>query len=566
MTDFLFINLHGLHIDLSAMGYIVAIPALLITLIVRGKALHYTLWGYTLLMLIISSLIIVVDLELYRHWNFRMDSTPLLYISPEGVQSISIASISLLFSIFILLVFVSFLFYRKTIGKESIKTKNINWKAAAALFCLTPLLIIPIRGSFDISPMRVSKVYFHQTNQYANHAAINVLWNVGYDLKNFNKLSYPENFFDKKEMNAVNKKVFAKPETTTKLLNNQQPNVILIILESFTYKFIEPLGGLSHITPHLNSLTKEGVLFTNFYSSGDRTDKGLVTLISGYPAQTNESIIKFSKKTRNLPSLAENFKSMGYSTSFTYGGNLDFANFKSYLIESGFDKITSEDDFPSEWNNSKWGVHDHLVFNEFSKEIENSSSPFFKIMLTLSSHEPFDVPMQTVIKGEDETSMFLNSAHYTDRSLGNFISTAKEQEWWKNTLVIITADHGHRLPGNQHKERFKIPMLWLGGALAVKDTVINSIGGQPDLANTLLNQMDEYDPRFSFSRDLLSPAYDPFAIYIYKNGFGIVKEDAEAEYSMIQKKYNYTSGNFTNQEMKLGQSYMQRLFSDYNTR
>lgn len=566
LTDFLFINLHGLHIDLSAMGYLVIIPALMASFVLRNKILHYALMTYTFIMLLLSSFIIVSDLELYRHWGFRMDSTPLLYMTTDSVQSISVSSTLFLALIFIVFVGLSFYTYLRFLGKRTLATKNVNWKSSTVLFCITPLLIIPIRGSFDISPMRISKVYFHQTNEYANHSAINVLWNLGYDLKHVNKLNYPDNFYDPEKTDAIAKKVFSKPEGTTKLLNLQKPNVILIILESFTYKFIEPLGGLPDITPNINRLSKEGVLFSNFYSSGDRTDKGMVSIISGYPAQTKLSIIKYPRKTKDLPSLAENFKSMGYQTSFTYGGNLDFANFKTYLIQSGFDKLISEDDFPAELNNSKWGVHDHYVFHEFHKDVNTSKNPFFKIMLTLSSHEPFDVPMNTVIDGDDETSMFLNSAHYTDKSLGDFITEAKKEDWWENTLIVITADHGHRLPDNSHKEKFKIPMLWLGGALAVKDTVINTVAGQPDIANTILGQLDHYDPSFKFSRDILAANYDPFAIYIYKDGFGVIREEGQAAYYMIQNNYLYTEGDVSKEDLELGKAYMQRLFSDYNVR
>lgn len=566
LTDFLFVNLHGLHIDLSTMGYFVIIPAILASFIFKGKILHYALTAYTFIMLFLSSIIIVSDLELYRHWGFRMDSTPLLYMSPEAVQTISLSSTLFLIGIFLTFITFSFYTYYRFLGKRTLVAKNANWKTSAAIFCLTPLLIIPIRGSFDISPMRISKVYFHQTNDYANHSAINVLWSIGYDLKNLKKLSYPENFYDRQKTNALADEIFLKPEKTTEIVNQDKPNVIFIILESFTYKFIEPLGGLPDITPNINRLTKEGVLFSNFYSSGDRTDKGIVSIISGYPAQTKLSIIKYPRKTQKLPSLAESFKAMGYHTSFTYGGDLDFANFKSYLIQSGFDKLISEDDFPAELNTSKWGIHDHYVFDKFQEEINSSKAPFFNVMLTLSSHEPFDVPMDPVIKGDDEISLFLNSAYYTDKALGDFISKASQEEWWKNTLVVITADHGHRHPDNSHKEKFKIPMLWLGGALAVQDTVINSVAGQTDIANTILNQLDVYDPAFIFSRDILSANYDPFAVYVFKDGFGVVRDQSEAVYDMIQNNYTYKKGDVNNGDLEIGKAYMQRLFSDYNLR
>src|SRR5690606_40395431 len=106
-----------------------------------------------------------------------------------------------------------------------------------------------------------------------------------------------------------------------------------------------------------------------------------------------------------------------------------------------------------------------------------------------SSDLPFEVPMEAQIKGQDEESLFLNSLYYTDKSLGDFIRELKKMPLYEETLIIIIADHGHRMPlssKNHDKEKFHIPMLWLGGAIAVQDTVINTLSSQTDLAATLL--------------------------------------------------------------------------------
>ena len=198
------------------------------------------------------------------------------------------------------------------------------------------------------------------------------------------------------------------------------------MLESYSSGLIEVLGGLPKITPRFNALAREGVLFNHLYSSGDRTDKGIVSILNGYPAQPLTSIIKEPKKTQSLPYLNKIFKAQGYRTEFTYGYNINYANFNSYLMHGDFDHITHSMDFPQSLNTSKWGVHDEFVFDKFFDELQQTTGPFFKIMMTQSSHEPFEVPMKTVIPGQDEVHMFMNSAFYTDSCFGSFIDRAKQ--------------------------------------------------------------------------------------------------------------------------------------------
>jgi phosphoglycerol transferase MdoB-like AlkP superfamily enzyme len=452
--------------------------------------------------------------------------------------------------------------------KRILSLGRTGWIATPVFLFATAMLIIPIRGSFGVAPMNVGCVYFHPTNVFANHAAINVVWNFGYAVHKVERLKYPENYFDRNRTSQHYSELFPAKTDSPVLISSDKPNVMIIMLESYTFRFIEPLGGVPGIAPNFNGLVKEGILFNNFYSSGDRTDKGLISVLSGYPAQPLASIIKYPNKTKNLPFLNQSFKEDGYYTEFTYGYNIDYANFRSYLINAGFDHITHSDDFPSELNTSKWGVHDEFVFQKFFEETEKARQPFFKLMMTQSSHEPFEVPMETVIKGDDDVHKFFNSANYTDTCLGEFVEKAKKTDWWKNTLVIITADHGHTLPDNKgltNPNRFKIPMLWLGGVLNVRDTVIHTVGGHPDIANTVLGQVERNDDRFTFSNNILSD-HHPFAVYIFNNGFGLIQDDKYLVYDNNSKSVIAKNGDIKEKDVELGKSYVQKLYWDFNSR
>jgi phosphoglycerol transferase MdoB-like AlkP superfamily enzyme len=258
-------------------------------------------------------------------------------------------------------------------------------------------------------------------------------------------------------------------------------------------------------------------------------------------------------------------KKLGYKTSFMYGGDIDFANFRSYI--TGFDHLTTEEDFDDEINISKWGVHDHFVLEKAYQECDTSRQPFFKVILTLSSHEPFDVPMEPVIQGTSQESLFLNSCYYTDRSIGDFIRKAKQQPWWKNTVVLFVADHGHRHPNNKElkdKERFRIPLLMVGGAVK-KDSVIHTFGSQTDIANTLLAQLDKPQPDFIFSRNLLATDASSFAVYFFNDGYGMVMPGKYIIHDNPGKQFLRQEGT-TAEDLEFSKAYQQTLYSDYNKR
>src|SRR5690606_20642672 len=217
------------------------------------------------------------------------------------------------------------------------------------------------------------------------------------------------------------------------------------------------LGTMVDVTPRFDTYVEEGLLFSNFYAAADRSDKGLVNILSGYPSQPTQSIMKLPVKASKLPVLSKSFEEAGYATSFYYGGELEFANIKAYLMNGGFSKVVGKESFkPEDWN-SKWGAHDHVVLDKLLQDLNSSEKPFFSTIFTLSSHEPFEVPIEPHIEGDDEESKFLNSLYYTDQSIGNFIEAAKKEPWYDETLIIILADHGHRMPGNSRnyeKEKF----------------------------------------------------------------------------------------------------------------
>ncbi|MBI5220066.1 MAG: sulfatase-like hydrolase/transferase [Bacteroidia bacterium] len=568
-ADWLRIFIYGFRLDFSSAGYLMLFPGIVIILTsyFSGKWLYYILNVYTVFILLINIILLIGDLELYTHWRYRMDCTPLLYLNKPGevFGSVSVWVIirQILIGIFLLTIFIYG--YFKLIAVRIKQMQKSNWKSMIVFLLIAALGFIQMRGGLSLVPINISSAYFHN-NVFVNHAAVNLFWNVGHSLIESSDLKSEYQFFSDAKAKSMFHQLYPDTADNPGVLKNKRPDIVLIILESFTAKAVKAVGGKDGITPNFNALCKEGLLFDNFYASGDRSDKGIAAILSGYPAQPNTSIMKYPEKTLKLPFLSKILREQGYSTAFYYGGDPDFANIKAYLLNGKFDRIISKKDFDSKYYNAKWGVHDHIVFDRFLQDIENTKSPFFKVLFTLSSHDPYDVPMPTAIKGGDYDSLFLNSLYYTDKCIGDFIKKAKTKKWWENTLVIFTADHGSLRPGNySHFDpaSYKIPMVWIGGALTPKDSTVHTYSSQTDIAKTVLQQMGLQNKDFLFAQNILSLQAPSFSFYTFNNGFGFLSGYATQIYDNISAKYIICNGPDTLKYYGYDKAYLQVLYDDF---
>jgi phosphoglycerol transferase MdoB-like AlkP superfamily enzyme len=196
--------------------------------------------------------------------------------------------------------------------------------------------------------------------------------------------------------------------------------------------------------------------------------------------------------------------------------------------------------------------------------LNKETTPFFATWLTLSSHEPFEVPVPTVFEGKDEASLFLNSLHYTDEVLYEFIGQCRQQPWWQNTLVVITGDHGHRQPPTGKKiDDFKIPLLLLGGAVSEKGVEKDRTGSQVDIAVTILAQLGIPAGDFIWSRNLLDSSSRQWAWFSFNNGYGFVEPGSHYIFDNVGKKAMEQSGDPSEKDIKQGKAIQQLAFGDY---
>jgi phosphoglycerol transferase MdoB-like AlkP superfamily enzyme len=462
-----------------------------------------------------------------------------------------------------------FLFRRLIRRRTGTAFAGGRWQQKAlstvVLLAVTAALLLPIRGGFQLAPLNQSSVYFSRYH-FANQAAVNACWNFMHSLlnkgaSNTNPYSYFEDTVARRVADSLYR---PGPGSLPQLLRTRRPNVVLVIWESFTAKAVDSTWKGKEVTPYFNALKKEGIYFSNVFASGDRTDKGLTAILSGYPALPNGSIIHVPAKSGRLHNLGRLLKDSGYAASFYYGGAPEFGNFKSYFLQNGFDPIITEEDFSGKDRNSKWGAHDGVVAGRIIRDLATARTPFFTGWLTLSSHEPFEIPEAPLFPGSELADRFYSSLHYTDKALQQLVRYCARQPWWNETVMIIIADHGHPQPPREDRaENFRIPMLWLGGALTQRGLTVDRILSQVDFATTFTRQLGYPEGLFPYSRNAFDRTAQPWAFFSFNNGFGFQQPGSTLLYDHVGKTVIRSSGNAGAAQVRAGQALQQVFFRDY---
>lgn len=574
--------LRGMVFDISIWGYSAALVCLAVALCAIFANARCVLRLTTIFVGAVGGIIVFLlpaEAITYRAWGHHVDAGSLMMLAetPELV----FASTETWFEVVYAIVCgaMGFLFFRmaRRLGGWAARmtygrmAQEVNAAPAMATRVLTILFalviggltIIPIRGGIGLAPLNTGKAYFSQS-VFANHVAVNPAWNFLYSLKRARAADARYELMSDDEMQSRFDSLMESDGAFPKVVNRERPNVVVILLESFSAHGVEYLGG-ANATPCLDSLRHTGVYFNNFFASADRSGKGLLAVMNAYPGLPTIRVIQFPQKTQNIPSLAWRLRSNGYdSQAFVYGGDINFNNFNSLVNQNGFDIVVSEDDFNASQKGDKWGAHDEYAFDRLLATMDTQRQPFFDFIFTLSSHEPYTVPMER--RMDDD---YLNSMYYTDMCLGRFMRQAQEREWWDNTIFVLTADHGHAGPDNvgvTDRRKFNIPLILTGGALTVRDSLVSTYGSQTDIAATVLGQLGIDADGFTFSKNLLDPSAKDFAFFDFDDGFGFVTPDNYQVYDNQMKSYLRIDNASAAADTLSGRAYLQKVADDFHMR
>lgn len=582
---------HGLPLDLSMAGYLSVIPGFLSIAVVWLK--RDLVKPIMNIYFIIASLFItcsfLLNASLYPYWKYPLDSTPLFYFFTSPADAIASVSIwQVILSIVILIVLTIGVWFtlrmrgekrqqysRYAYGYGGLGSGKRNrfddfdrhrGRTSIILLLLTGLLFLPIRGGITVSTMNTGQAYYSQ-NAYLNHSAVNPLFSLLESITHQEDFASLYRFMKDKEAD----KIFAtmtstSDENTYPLLNEATfkkgtPDILIVIMESFASDIMPSMGSYKDVAVCLDSIAQQSILFTRFYANSFRTDRGMVSILSGYPAQPTTSIMRYPRKTSQLPSIARNLaKYKNYKTTYYYGGDADFCNMRSYLVSQGYQHIISDANFPIEDKLSKWGVPDHILAAKMMEDIkaqQNEKRPMLRILQTSSSHEPFEVPYHRL---KDKR---LNAFAYTDSVMGAIVREYRKLPRWKNTLIVFVPDHvgGYKENLNDHdRSRYQIPLILAGGAIS-RPMKVGIIGSQHDIAATLLGQLGVEHREFTFSKNMMSDATPKFAFFAVNDAFGVVSEENSLIYDNRAKRIVYDKGE-KGFNLKRGQAYLQKLYDD----
>ena len=528
-TEIMQCQAQGLFMDISSLGYMLLVTSLLTIplLFSEVKWMRRTIVPLTLVLLTFTAIITAADVGLFNAWGAKLDRKALGYLAfpEEAAASISFRWLALLIGVVVAQVVVLGWLLLRIDHRREFNTGGRSARIAAAV-ALPVLSLIAARGGPQDDPINKSWAYFSR-HPVLNLAALNGFWNaMEIAVQPAQVLTNPYVSMDDAEAERIFKAAHPKgPSSSPSILKTRRPNILVIMLESWTADVIEPLGGDSGVTPAFTQLARDGVLFDHYYSTGFRTEQGLCALMSAFPSQPTTTIIRNFGKFDRLPSIVRVLDTAGYSSTYWYAGNVEFANTRAYLTSMGFDVIHSERSFEAK-KRTDWGAFDEELFAFHLKNVHTSAQPFLHVIMTSTSHEPFDAPVAKVFAGRSEPQLYRNTVHYTDSCLGAFLQDARELDWYDSTLVIVVADHGHYLPHNTNMysaARHRIPFLLTGGALReeLRGTVDHTPGSHVDLAATLLAQLGLPRDRFEWSNDLFDPHVPHMARWSFNEGFGI---------------------------------------------
>jgi phosphoglycerol transferase MdoB-like AlkP superfamily enzyme len=571
---------HAIPLDLSMTAYLAVIPLLsYIYWLLNGRKIVELRWisVYNKTLIFLFSVLSVVNFNIYREWGSKVNAKALgfAFSSPKEAMASSASSpIGLSISLLFLLCALGLFLQRYVVSRKLGFTKTPIWLRAFVCLALVAANFLLIRGGLSGSPITQSMGYFSKT-QLLNHAAVNTEWNLissilAAKMTKTNPYLYLDTTLAVQNVKALYAR---EKDTTINLLNTKRPNVVIVIIESFTADLTKTLGNEDGITPHFDTLMHKGVLFSQIYSAGSRTDKGLIATLAGFPTLAAGSIVKWPEKMQKIPAISQVLFKNGYHTSFFYGGESEFDNYKAFILSHDYQKLIDKNSFKGGETGSLWGKYDELVFARQVSDLNKEQQPFFSTLLTLTNHEPYDVPGKPKFGNADNVAKFKSTAYYTDSCINAYLTNAKKQAWYKNTLFVFVADHGHILPKNTNDisvpQRYHIPLLFYGEVIKdeFKGKKFDNIGSQTDIAATLLAQLNISARAFTWSKNLLNPYSKPFAFFSWDNGMGFIDSQQCVTFDNVGKTVLYNSNAkdtaLTEKTLDHAKAYLQYVYRQF---
>ena len=574
--DFPLIFIYSLRLDLATGGFLSILPLFFIFLLKFHhhkwlRLLFYVVFGIEILAV---SIIHSAEINAYFEWNHKLTSRVFMHLSnPDEVFRTADYSMTVYFSL--LLIFegvVAYYIAKKLLPIRRFDVVAKNWKERSLLVLVLPFLIgfcfLFARGGWQQIPINIDSSCFSKEHKL-NDVSINSTYFFGNSYFLYLKTDFSDilpKMEEKKAEKTVKSLFDFDRNHDNYILNDSKPNVVFVILESWTANAIGCLSNTKGATPNFDRLAKQGVLFSNIYATNTTSEIGNTSILAGYPGIPEVAISLYPEKHRKIKSVNQLLKPYGYFSSYTFAGDLKYGNIESFIVEHQFNEVLDEDDFPPGLEHGKLTYHDKDLFKFFLQEINASKAPFMQCAFTGSTHAPFDYPKNGHEKWTGVEADFMNAIQYSDKCIADFIKKAKKEKWYKNTVFVFVADHSHgspEFPEPYSTKFFRIPILIYGDPVikSKRGSVYKNIGSQADLATTLLHQLRVKTDALKFSKDLLSPNVKEFAFHATIRGYGFINPNGSLLYNFDSK--SYTENTFPKAQFQKSKSHSEALFLEY---
>jgi len=525
----------------------------LIKLEIVGRYLSYL---YSLTIGIIFFTIMILDIWYYNTFTHHADVTVFGYTGHMNEiwstfwMEYPVIKIILWFLLTIIIYTVC-----SVINFNKVSNKNFNFnfletiKSSLAIIVAIPIFVISARGGITGATLTWGRAEFSQ-NYFANQIALNGVFallqsvDVNRNMKSSNANSIKKRFTPEELQTNMrsyltqSQDIYLPGENVLRRITNTQkpiikPNVVMVLMESFMGANVGALGYEPDLTPNYDRLAKEGIVFKNIYSTGKRSNRGVVSAITGYPSSYGQALIKKAiVGRRTFYSIPDILKKRGYETSFYYGGDIEFDNMKAFLVRNGIDEISDVKSFSKEDKTIAWGVPDDKVFDKMSRDLKEIKQPFFTEVFTLSNHSPYDVPDKFKTHSKKKYPKMYkkyDGVAFADYAMGRFTDSIKDEEWAKNTIFVFVADHGadRSIPVEIDWKKFTNPLLiWSPNKRIVKPQVVETLGSQADILPTLMGILGgEYEHSTWGQNLLLKGNKKEFAYVVDTQYVGIIDKD-----------------------------------------
>jgi len=505
-VDYWLTFLYGLKMDTIVASMLLVIPLILLSFTPESlkKITNAILRIYFLV--VVGFLIYMENatFPFFNQYDVRPNFKFVEYLEyPKEVFNMLIGDFKLPLTIaFIMIAIFGWIFIKNT--KDSfIEVLKAPLKSRVLWFLpLAILLFIGIRSSFGHRPANISDAMY-TSNRVVNEITKNSLYSVGYAIYANKQYSTKAiKLYGKMPIDEVLNRMNKRLGISANDLNSSSPfsrlekshfttpkkrNLVIFLQESLGYQFISP-----KITPELTKLKKEGIWFSQTYSNGTRSVRGIAGTTAGFLAVAGKGVVKRTKSQNNFFTFGSMLKPLGYHTMFLYGGESHFDNMRSWFLGNGFDEIVEQKDYKNPSFVATWGVSDEDLAkkaNERFNQLYNEGKPFAGLMFSSSNHSPFDIPKDKIDEIIPNKNCVENAVKYADYAIGAFFKEAKKLPYYKDTIFVVIADHNIRVYGDDvvPVNMFHIPALIIGEGVKPKE--YNKLSSQPDILATALDYL-----------------------------------------------------------------------------